>query len=59
MPTQPDTWPERTHEHTSSCYWDLRICRWVCAPEPAAGKAAVETPVEVPVAAGTAAVIAR
>jgi hypothetical protein len=59
VPTQPDTWPERAHEHTSSCYWDLRICRWVCAPQPAAGNDAVGTAGEVPVAAGTAAVIAR
>jgi hypothetical protein len=54
VPTEPDAWPERAHEHTSSCYWDLRICRWVCAPQAAAGKDAVE----VSVAAGTPAVIA-
>jgi hypothetical protein len=58
VPTQPDTRPERAHEHTSSCYWDLRICRWVCAPPREAGHDPVE-PVEVPVATGTAAVIVR
>lgn len=59
MPTQPDAWPERAHAHTSSCYWDLRICRWVCAPQPATDGEAVDAPVVASVAAGIAAVIAR
>lgn len=22
------------HQHGRRCYWDLRVARWVCAPDP-------------------------
>ncbi len=25
--------PAVGHTHDRSCYWDLRVCRWVCATE--------------------------